>query len=98
MRRCEQEDRDAYYAGRLTDDFLFRDEMEATLAALARACPDVTFFLDMGYRVPGLPYMENARVRALMDYLADGIFRNDWPGLQPGEVPVEAFREALATP
>jgi hypothetical protein len=46
MRRCEHEDRDAYYAGRLTDDFLFRDEMDATLAALSRACPDVNFFLD----------------------------------------------------
>ena len=33
----------------------------------------------------------NRRVRDLMDYLADGRFRRDWPGLEPGEVPVAAF-------
>ncbi|MBQ6923159.1 MAG: hypothetical protein IJQ73_00820, partial [Kiritimatiellae bacterium] len=32
------------------------------------------------------------RVRALMDYLADGHFRRDFPGLVPGQVPVTAFR------
>ena len=32
------------------------------------------------------------RVRALMDYLADGHFRRDFPGLVPGQVPVAAFR------
>ena len=31
-------------------------------------------------------------VRALMDYLADGHFRRDFPGLAPGQVPVAAFR------
>lgn len=34
----------------------------------------------------------NRRVRALMDYLADGLFLRDFPGLKPGEVPVDAFR------
>jgi len=42
------------------------------------------------------------RVRDLMDYLADGRFRRDFPGVNPGEVPVAAFRldemrTALAT-
>ena len=46
MRRCEHEDRDAYFAGRLEGDFLFADEMRATLDALSRACPGVNFFLD----------------------------------------------------
>ena len=32
------------------------------------------------------------RVRALMDYLADGHFRRDFPDLVPGQVPVAAFR------
>ena len=27
-----------------------------------------------------------------MDYLADGLFLRDFPGLKPGEVPVDAFR------
>jgi hypothetical protein len=36
--------------------------------------------------------MANGKVRTLMDYLADGHFRDDIPGLRPGEVPVQAFR------
>ena len=36
--------------------------------------------------------MANAKVRALMDYLADGHFREDFPSLKPGEVPAAAFR------
>jgi hypothetical protein len=36
--------------------------------------------------------MANGKVRKLMDYLADGHFRDDIPGLKPGEVPVQAFR------
>ena len=35
--------------------------------------------------------MANTKVRALMDYLADGHFREDIPGLKPGEVPTKAF-------
>ena len=34
----------------------------------------------------------NRRVRVLMDYLADGHFRDDFAGLEPGQVPVAAFR------
>ena len=36
--------------------------------------------------------MANGKVRVLMDYLADGHFRDDIAGLRPGEVPVQAFR------
>lgn len=36
--------------------------------------------------------MENLRVQALLQYLHDGEFRRDHPGLTPGEVPVAAFR------
>ena len=34
----------------------------------------------------------NRRVRALMDYLADGLFLRDFKDLEPGQVPVAAFR------
>lgn len=34
----------------------------------------------------------NRRVRALMDYLGRGDFLRDYPGLEPGQVPVAAFR------
>ncbi len=87
MRRCEHEDRDAYYAGRLGDDFLFRDEMRATLATLSRACPGVNFFLDnetpknryghlwyIGYApvVPGWhDYSQDRRVAFTEDELGD---------------------------
>ena len=44
-------------------------------------------------RVRDIPLsMANGKVRALMDYLADGHFRRDFPGLAPGQVPVAAFR------
>lgn len=46
LRRCEHEDRDAYFAGKLSEDFLFIDEMRVTLDALRRSCPGVNFFLD----------------------------------------------------
>lgn len=36
--------------------------------------------------------MENVQVQALLRYLTHGEFRQDYPGLEPGEVPVEAFR------
>lgn len=40
-------------------------------------------------------YMVNAKVRKLMDYLADGVFWLDSnKTLSPGEVPVSAFRFA----
>lgn len=42
-------------------------------------------------RVLPLP-MANRKVRELMDYLADGIFLQDFPGCVPGVVPPEAFR------
>jgi len=45
--------------------------------------------------------MANLAARAHIDHLADGHFRDDDPSLEPGEVPVRAFRfdamrEALA--
>jgi len=45
--------------------------------------------------------MANAAVRMHIDHLADGHFRDDDPSLEPGEIPVRAFRfdamrEALA--
>lgn len=48
-------------------------------------------------------HMANPTVRRLMDYLATGAFRKDYPGCVPGVVPVEAFRipemrEALLSP
>ncbi len=44
-------------------------------------------------RVREIPIsMANAKVRALMDYLADGHFRSDTLDLKPGEVPVKAFK------
>ena len=46
MRRCEGPDRDAYYAGTLKGDFLFAEDVYATLAAMSNACPGVTFFAD----------------------------------------------------
>jgi hypothetical protein len=36
--------------------------------------------------------MANGKVRGLMDYLADGRFREDYAGLAPGEVPTSAFK------
>lgn len=36
--------------------------------------------------------MANAEVRKHINYLADGGFLKDWQGLEPGEVPVSAFR------
>lgn len=36
--------------------------------------------------------MANPRVRELTDYLADGIFREKHPNVEPGEVPQDAFR------
>ena len=43
-------------------------------------------------RVRNIPIsMANTKVRALMDYLADGHFRDDFQGLKPGEVPAKAF-------
>ncbi len=54
-------------------------------------------------RVRTLPLsMVNPRVRARMDYLADGRFLADFPDCRPGEVPFEAFRydemrEAIAS-
>ncbi len=35
---------------------------------------------------------ENAAVQRLYDYLAKGLFLNDYPGLEAGEVPAEAFK------
>jgi mRNA-degrading endonuclease toxin of MazEF toxin-antitoxin module len=45
--------------------------------------------------------MANARLRAHIEYLAEGLFLQDWPSCSSGDVPVEAFRfeavrEALA--
>lgn len=37
-------------------------------------------------------HMANAKVRELMDYLAKGYFRKDYPGCMPGIVPVAAWR------
>lgn len=37
-------------------------------------------------------HMANAKVRELMDYLAKGYFRKDYPGCVPGVVPVAAWR------
>ena len=34
----------------------------------------------------------NRRVRDLMDYLGRGRFLRDFPGREPGQVPVAAFR------
>ena len=34
----------------------------------------------------------NRRVRDLMDYLGRGDFLRDFPGCEPGQVPVAAFR------
>ncbi len=42
--------------------------------------------------VPRVDHMSNPKVRALMDYLAKGEFRKDFPGCTPGVVPFEAFR------
>lgn len=56
---------------------------------------------DGSRRVLPLP-MANRRLRELMDYLADGVFLQDFPNCVPGVVPPEAFRfeemrEALAS-
>lgn len=39
-----------------------------------------------------IDHMANPKVRALMDYLARGHFRKDYPGCTPGVVPVAAWR------
>ena len=46
--------------------------------------------------------MENDAVENILAYLTSGAFRKDFPNLQPGEVPPQAFRllemkKALAT-
>ena len=46
--------------------------------------------------------MENDAVENILSYLTSGAFRKDYPNLQPGEVPPEAFRllemkKAMAT-
>ena len=53
--------------------------------------------LEIGRPGGGMPRVlplaaANRRVRDLMDYLARGRFRDDFAGLEPGQVPVAAFR------
>ena len=45
-RRCEREDRDRYFAGKLTEDLIDMDDLREMLAVLSNACPRTTFYLD----------------------------------------------------
>ena len=45
-RRCEREDRDRYFAGKIAEDLIDMDDLHAMLAVLSNACPRTTFYLD----------------------------------------------------
>ena len=45
-RRCEREDRDRYFAGKIAEDLVDTADLYAMLAVLSNACPRTTFYLD----------------------------------------------------
>lgn len=45
-RRCEREDRDRYFAGKIEEDLVDKADLYAMLAVLSNACPRTTFYLD----------------------------------------------------
>lgn len=45
-RRCEHEDRDLYFAGKIAEDLIDTADLYAMLAGLSNACPRTTFYLD----------------------------------------------------
>ena len=46
MRRCEREDRDCYFAGKIEEELTDTPNLYAMLAVLSNACPRTTFYLD----------------------------------------------------